>query len=375
MKNNHSADKGRAMGKGRAPGTCARVSIPKSRFQGCNLYCVPQSRGHYQSFNHQSLNSRIEIYIASPQSRGHNLIFITPGSRPKNPRWNFGNQPHGPQVPKVAPSRTSAQGKRHWARWRSPTRTREEAARSGGMQGQWSLAGSPRTSNVLRCAKRPGLKPARVLGPGSLCPSLPSLALWAHLRACPGALARVGSVSVANILAGALGLNPCPPMGPAQGDASPLHCTLLREFSRLVMWVGAPATRSFCEPIFLESLFRVDPRSSIRGRALPPRLEFRLPTAFSPARSAPRFFSPAGARAWGTGGSAPGSFGGPDPSTRLRPQLGQDWDALSRPRDRRGAQWTSDMESMVEHCIRHLWDTASRQGETHYQWGFRMDAI
>ena len=33
------------------------------------------------------------------------------------------------------------------------------------------------------------------------------------------------------------------------------------------------------------------------------------------------------------------------------------------------------MESMVEHCSRHPWDTAPRQGETHYQWGLRVDAI
>ena len=251
-------------------------------------------------------------------------------------------------------------------------------ARGGGTLRQRAravVAGRFPEDFLLRCAKRLGLKPARMLGLGSLRPSLLSVALWAHLRACPGALVRVGSVSAVSSLAGVLMLNLCPPMSPAQGDASPRHCTLLREIPKLAMWVGGPANRSVWEPMSLESLFQVDPRSSIRARALPPRLEFCLATALSPAHSAPVFLSLAGARAWDMGNSAPSSFGEPDPSTCLRPQLGQGWDALSRLRGRRGDQWTSDMESILEHCVWHLCDAAPRQGETHYQWGFRMDAI
>ena len=74
------------------------------------------------------------------------------------------------------------------------------------------------------------------------------------------------------------------------------------------------------------------------------------------------------------GNAAPSSLGEPDPSEHPRPQPGQEWDALSRPKDRRGAQWSPEMESLVGHCIRHAWDTAPRQGESHHHWGLRVDA-
>ena len=62
-----------------------------------------------------------------------------------------------------------------------------------------------------------------------------------------------------------------------------------------------------------------------------------------------------------------------DPTARLGPRLDQEWDALERLKYSRGAQWTDEMASIVEHHVRHNWDVAPRHDETRHRWGIRVD--
>ena len=100
---------------------------------------------------------------------------------------------------------------------------------------------------ILRCAKKPGLRPARMLGPGSLRPSPPSLALWAPLRAYPGALARVGSVSAVNTCpCRNSGDEPVPTDEPCAGRCQPTALHPAKKVSQ-ISYVGG----GFRHPEFL----------------------------------------------------------------------------------------------------------------------------
>ena len=74
------------------------------------------------------------------------------------------------------------------------------------------------------------------------------------------------------------------------------------------------------------------------------------------------------------GNAASGARGVLDPTARPGPRLDQEWDALECLRYSRGAQWTDEMASIVEHHMRHNWDVAPRRDETRHRRGIRMGA-
>ena len=74
------------------------------------------------------------------------------------------------------------------------------------------------------------------------------------------------------------------------------------------------------------------------------------------------------------GSAASRTRGVPDPTERPGPVPDQNWDALERLKHSRGAMWTDEMASIVEHNLRHNWDLAPRPGENRCMWDIRVDA-
>ena len=52
----------------------------------------------------------------------------------------------------------------------------------------------------------------------------------------------------------------------------------------------------------------------------------------------------------------------------------QNWDAFKRLKHSRGAMWTDEMASVVEHNLRHNWDLGPRPDENRCRWDIRVDA-
>ena len=232
--------------------------------------------------------------------------------------------------------------------------------------------------DILRTAmrKKAWIEARPHAGAGISASLPPSLALWAPLRACPGALAWVGSVSAVNASTGALGLNPCSPMSLAQRDASPRHCTPLRKIISQVSDVGGGRRHpEFWEPMSLESLFRVHPRSSIRARpATTPG--FLLAHSAFPGSHCPPVYSPPERKpgAWGTLCRAPSA--GQTRRHALDPIPDRIGTLLTASRTAGGPNGSATWRAWWSTALgTYVWDTAPRQGETHYQWGFRVDAI
>ena len=74
------------------------------------------------------------------------------------------------------------------------------------------------------------------------------------------------------------------------------------------------------------------------------------------------------------GSAASRARGVPDPTGGPGPVLDQNWDALERLKHSRGALWTDEMASVVEHNLRHKWDLAPSPGESRSMWDIRVGA-
>ena len=68
------------------------------------------------------------------------------------------------------------------------------------------------------------------------------------------------------------------------------------------------------------------------------------------------------------------SFADPPRQAPPDPRQGQKWSALQHLKGSRGAQWTPEVEGMVDYFLRTSWDSDPEPGETYQQWGSRMDA-